>query len=48
VLTEGGVETTLVELSSYSTSVNFEWRPITIPIPVSGPTDVTVYFNLNK
>ncbi|XP_046633560.1 mucin-2-like [Daphnia pulicaria] len=44
VLSYGGVETSLAELSGYSTSVNLEWRPMTVPIPISEPADVTFTF----
>ena len=36
------VESTLISLSGYSTSVNMEWRPSSVLIPVAQPTDVTV------
>ncbi|KAI9561201.1 hypothetical protein GHT06_012157 [Daphnia sinensis] len=42
-----GVETTLLALSSYSTSVNFEWRRMSTPIlgeSFTQPTDVTLIF----
>lgn len=42
VLVQGALETTLLSLSSYSTSVNKEWRPTSSPIPVTEPTEVTV------
>lgn len=38
----GETEQTLVSLTSYSTSVNLEWRPMIAPIPVSEPVDLTV------
>ncbi|XP_046460834.1 deleted in malignant brain tumors 1 protein-like [Daphnia pulex] len=44
VLVQGGLETTLLSLSSYSTSVNLEWRPTSSPIPVTEPTEVTLVF----
>ncbi|KAI9556535.1 hypothetical protein GHT06_016325 [Daphnia sinensis] len=47
VLAIGDAETTLLTLSSYSTSVNFEWRPASTSIPVSSPTDLTLIFYAN-
>lgn len=36
------VETTLLALSSYSTSVNVEWRTASSSFPISTPTNLTV------
>ncbi|XP_057376161.1 uncharacterized protein LOC130697069 [Daphnia carinata] len=45
VLDNGGTESTLYSWSSYSTSVNFEWRKsVPVPIPVDAATDVTLIF----
>ncbi|XP_057373562.1 uncharacterized protein LOC130694505 isoform X3 [Daphnia carinata] len=47
VLVVGDAETTLLTLSSYSTTVNFEWRPASTSIPVTSPTDLTLIFYAN-
>lgn len=47
VLVIGGAETTLLTLSSYSTTVNFEWRPASTSIPVTSPTNLTLIFYAN-
>uniref|UniRef100_A0A0P6E8I6 CUB domain-containing protein n=1 Tax=Daphnia magna TaxID=35525 RepID=A0A0P6E8I6_9CRUS len=44
VMAIGETEQTLVSLTSYSTSVNLEWRPMIAPIPVSEPVDLTLIF----
>ncbi|XP_057372676.1 cubilin-like [Daphnia carinata] len=44
VMAIGETEQTLVSLTSYSTSVNLEWRPMSAPLPVSEPMDVTLIF----
>ncbi|XP_057372694.1 uncharacterized protein LOC130693544 [Daphnia carinata] len=47
VLSVGNVESTLLTLTSYSTSVNFEWRRTSTPILDDSfiqPTDVTLIF----
>ncbi|KAI9561202.1 hypothetical protein GHT06_012158 [Daphnia sinensis] len=43
-LVVGDTETVLLDLTSYSTSVNLEWRSISSAIPVTQPTDVTFIF----
>ncbi|XP_057373359.1 uncharacterized protein LOC130694302 [Daphnia carinata] len=44
VLAIENVETTLLTLSSYSTSVNFEWRTASSSFPISTPTNLTLIF----
>ncbi|KAK4015851.1 hypothetical protein OUZ56_030823 [Daphnia magna] len=44
VLVIDDVETTLLALSSYSTSVNVEWRTASSSFPISTPTNLTLIF----
>ena len=43
VMVANNTEKVLIDVSSYSTSVNFEWNVVTTAIPVTEPTVVEVH-----
>ncbi len=43
----GRNETVLIELSRFSSPSNFEWRTVSVQIPVTSPTVVEVSFFSN-